>query len=640
MMGRFFSLPACLVVLSCFSACSTIETQRRDWSEYRGPGQVYFQLEEPGPVELLDDPLEPLNRAVGAANFIFLDYVVAPLSMAHRAVFPPPVRRRIDNFTYTMAYPKRLVANAMMGELKTAGVETSRFLINGTIGIAGLFDPAEDLGLARPDPVDVGLALGRWGWDSRVYLNLPYYGSSSIRDGTGELFNFALTPTNWVPGGFIFLGINSQCDQVDDLLRLVRAYPDPYEAARFLWSIQRSARIAGIEAGEGESTREETLMAMYLAVSEHNFPYSGETGEIPVSATGKYLPYSYWLQPGTAPLLFILPGLGSHRENERTLALAEMGYRRGFSVVVISSAFHPEFMSAASSQEVPGYPPTDVAEIRNALEGVHSDLTARYPDRFTGRKALMGVSMGGYHTLFLASEQASADGGGLGFDRYVAISPPVSLRYGAASLDRMYTAVNTWPEEEREERMLRALQKAAVLSDSTLKVKPGTRLPFDLEESRFLIGLEYRLVLRSILHDSQRRRDLGVLLTRISDWQPTASYRELADYSWMEYFYAFVFPSISSGEPGPKKDEDFFFMGDLRSLESGLRRNDAVFVFASSDDFLLSEEDQAWLGATFRERLTLFEGGGHTGNLHKKEIQEKIFSALEGLRVSSEISGR
>jgi hypothetical protein len=131
-----------------------------------------------------------------------------------------------------------------------------------------------------------------------------------------------------------------------------------------------------------------------------------------------------------------------------------------------------------------------------------------------------------------------------------------------------------------------------------------------------------------------------VLLTRISDWQPTASYRELADYSWMEYFYAFVFPSISSGEPGPKKDEDFFFMGDLRSLESGLRRNDAVFVFASSDDFLLSEEDQAWLGATFRERLTLFEGGGHTGNLHKKEIQEKIFSALEGLRVSSEISGR
>tara|TARA_B100002049_G_scaffold200528_1_gene158958 strand:+ start:48 stop:662 length:615 start_codon:yes stop_codon:yes gene_type:complete len=204
----------------------------------------------------------------------------------------------------------------------------------------------------------------------------------------------------------------------------------------------------------------------------------------------------------------------------------------------------------------------------------------------------------------------------------------------------MYTAVNAWPEEEREERMLRALQKAAVLADSTLTVKPGTGLPFDLEESRFLIGLEYRLVLRSVLHDSQKRRDLGVLLTRISDWQPTASYRELADYSWMEYFYAFVFPSISAGEQGPKKDEDFFFVGDLRSLESALGRNDAVFVFASSDDFLLSEEDQAWLGATFSERLTLFEGGGHTGNLYKEEVQEKIFSALEGLRVSSEISGR
>ena len=640
MIGRFFSLPACLVVLFCFSGCSTIETEKRDWSSYKGPGNVYFQMEEPHVVELLDDPLEPLNRVVGAANFIFLDYVVSPLSKAHRFIFPPVVRRRIDNFTYNMAYPKRLVANVMQGQVSAAGVETSRFLINGTIGIAGIFDPASELGLTRPDPEDVGLAFGRWGWDSRIYLNLPYYGSSSIRDATGELFNFVLTPTNWVPGGFIFLGINSQCDQVDDVLRMVRAYPDPYEASRFFWSIQRSARIARVEAGESKPGNEETLMALYLAVSDRSFPSSGETGEILVPATGEYLPYSYWLQPEKAPLLFILPGLGSHRENERTIALAEMGYRRGFSVVLISSSFHPEFMSAASQQEVPGYPPADIPELRNAIEQVHSDLNTRYPDHFTGRRALMGVSMGAYHTLYLASEQESAGSKGLDFDRFIAVNPPVSLQYGASRLDKLYSAVNTWPEEEREGRIVRTLQKASSLADSTLKIDPGKGLPFDLEESMYLIGLQYRLILRSVIHDSQKRHDLDVLQTEINGWQPTASYREISDYSWMEYFYAFVYPNFSAKDPELDKVKDFFDRGDLRSIESGLRRSKSAFVFTSNNDFLLSEDDHAWLGSTFKERLTVFEGGGHTGNLYKKEVQDRIFSVLEGMQVSGEVTSR
>ena len=173
-----------------------------------------------------------------------------------------------------------------------------------------------------------------------------------------------------------------------------------------------------------------------------------------------------------------------------------------------------------------------------------------------------------------------------------------------------------------------------------MKFDPGTGLPFDLEESRYLIGLEYRLILRSVIHDSQKRRGLDVLRTEISGWEPTASYREISDYSWMEYFYAFVFPSFSAKDPALKKVEDFFDRGDLRSIESGLRSNKAAFVFTSSNDFLLSEDDLAWLGATFKERFTAFEEGGHTGNLYKKEGQDRIFSVLDGLRVSSEITGR
>ena len=249
----------------------------------------------------------------------------------------------------------------------------------------------------------------------------------------------------------------------------------------------------------------------------------------------------------------------------------------------------------------------------------------------------MGVSMGAYHVLFLASEERSEVEA---FDRYVAINPPVSLRYGAGRLDNMYQAVNAWPEAEREQRMLQTLRKAAALADETLKVEVGTELPFDREESRFLIGLEYRLVLRSVIHESERRNPTGVLLTEMSAWEPTASYREISDYSWMEYFYAFVLPSILPKEPGLKEDKEFFDRGDLRSLEDLLRDNKEAFVFTSDNDFLLSDDDHAWLGWTFSERLEVFVGGGHTGNLYKKDVQEKIFSVLDDLLVSSEVTGR
>ena len=638
-MGRFFNISTCLFLLLCVSACSTIETERRDWSEYKGPGYVYFQLEEPAPVEVLSDPLEPFNRAVGAANFVFLNYFVAPMSQAHRYIFPPPVRKRINNFTYTMAYPKRLVANVMQGELGTAGVETSRFLINGTVGLAGIFDPATDLGIETPEPEDFGLAFARWGWDSSVFLNLPYFGPSSIRDGTGEIFNFALTPTNWVPGGFIILGINSRCDEIEGLLRMVRSSSDPYEASRFFWSVQREARVARVEVSGGEPTSEETLLALYLGASDREFPEKAETGEVLIPATGKALPYSYWLQPGAAPLLFVLPGLGTHRENEGALAFAEMGFQRGFSVVGLSNLFHPEFMDAASLQKVPGYPPADIPELRKALELVHSDLTGAYPARFTGKKALMGMSMGGYHALFLASEEKSTATGFV-FDRYVAVNPPVSLSYGASQLDKMYQAVNFWPEDEREKRIRRALHKAASLANENLKIEPGTKLPFDREESRYLIGLQYRLTLRSIIYESQQRHPAGVLRTEMSDWEPTASYREIGDYSWMEYFYAFVLPEFSSREAGLEEDKDFFYRGDLRSYGSRLRDNKAAYVFTSDNDFLLSEDDYAWLDSTFSDRLEVFNGGGHMGNLYKKEVQDRIFSSLQDLRVSSEVTGR
>ncbi len=89
----------------------------------------------------------------------------------------------------------------------------------------------------------------------------------------------------------------------------------------------------------------------------------------------------------------IVPGLGSHRLAQASLALAELVYKNGFSAVVVSSPFNSEFMEHASTAALPAYLPVDAHDLHVALTEIDRHLNKLYPDRL-GHKALMGYSMG------------------------------------------------------------------------------------------------------------------------------------------------------------------------------------------------------------------------------------------------------
>ena len=75
--------------------------------------------------------------------------------------------------------------------------------------------------------------------------------------------------------------------------------------------------------------------------------------------------------------------------------------------------------------------------------------------------------------------------------------------------------------------------------------------------------------------------------------------------------------------------------GDLRTYDAALRANSNIRVIVNQNDFLLTDEDLAWLHATFAsEQLTVFEQGGHLGNLFNPAVQETILGALAGLKSS------
>lgn len=139
----------------------------------------------------IHDPLEPMNRYVYRFNALADEYVLLPALRAYRAVTPRPVRTGVANFFDNIGEITTFWNALLQAKPKVAGITLSRFAINTTVGIAGLFDPATRLGLARQQE-DFGQTLGVWGIDAGPYLVLPFFGPSSLRDSTGLGGDFAV----------------------------------------------------------------------------------------------------------------------------------------------------------------------------------------------------------------------------------------------------------------------------------------------------------------------------------------------------------------------------------------------------------------------------------------------------------------
>ena len=105
--------------------------------------------------------------------------------------------------------------------------------------------------------------------------------------------------------------------------------------------------------GDQDEPTLETLQSVFVNYTNAEFPAWGRTRSVLIPATGKKLDFTYWLQPGRAPVVYMVPSLGAHRLAGNEMALAELLYKNGYSAVSISSSFHPEFMEHASTTDLP-----------------------------------------------------------------------------------------------------------------------------------------------------------------------------------------------------------------------------------------------------------------------------------------------
>lgn len=145
------------------------------------------------------DPWEPFNRQMFALNEGLDRWIVSPLVDLYTFVMPAPARVGMRRFFFNLRSPAILVNDVLQLEMHDAGVTLGRFVTNTTIGVAGFFDPAAELGLAAHDS-DFGQTLALAGVPSGPFLIVPLLGPMCFRDGVGTITDMFFRPTTYLLG--------------------------------------------------------------------------------------------------------------------------------------------------------------------------------------------------------------------------------------------------------------------------------------------------------------------------------------------------------------------------------------------------------------------------------------------------------
>lgn len=170
-----------LVALLALSACSSMPENKAEVAE----------------ANAINDPIEPVNRAIFDVNDFLDRLLIRPMAELYRVTVPPPLRDRIAAILRNMAEPVIFANNLLQGEITNAGTTASRFLINTTLGGAGMFEVASDYGLARQTG-SFGQTLYVWGMGEGPYLVLPLFGPSNVRDAIGLGVDTVISPWKYI----------------------------------------------------------------------------------------------------------------------------------------------------------------------------------------------------------------------------------------------------------------------------------------------------------------------------------------------------------------------------------------------------------------------------------------------------------
>ena len=218
------------------------------------------------------DPWEKFNRKVHTFNSVVDRTVARPLARAYVNVVPRPIRLGVTNFFDNLSSPLTMVNQLLQGRPLQAGQTLGRFVMNSTLGIAGILDPASDAKLPRRSE-DFGQTLGAWGWRRSRYVELPLFGPRTVRDVFGLAGDAPLSRLRQIEEDSVRIGLQG-LQLVDTRAQLLSLdsmrdnAPDEYQLTRDAWMQRRTYQIEGDLRSHNK--RQDNDLPDYLREEETN----------------------------------------------------------------------------------------------------------------------------------------------------------------------------------------------------------------------------------------------------------------------------------------------------------------------------------------------------------------------------------
>ncbi len=186
-----------------------------------------------------EDPIEGFNRSMFCVTDFVMVWIADPLGRVYTTILPRPFIEHLDNVCKNLEFPAHAISNLGRAEWLYAWDDTARFLLNTTVGIVGIFDPAANWFDIYPTESDFGLMFNAWGIGSGCTFVLPIIPSTNIRDTVGSIFDMLFDIKTYIPYAGLATILNRMTIAESGYSELMSGCADPYKTFRESMLVRR-----------------------------------------------------------------------------------------------------------------------------------------------------------------------------------------------------------------------------------------------------------------------------------------------------------------------------------------------------------------------------------------------------------------
>jgi hypothetical protein len=385
-------------------------------------------------------------------------------------------------------------------------------------------------------------------------------------------------------------------------------YRDPYLATA----------TSAILGNDNATTRVESSILHLPGLSSRN--------KLPGLEGRGNLGLAFYRQDHSAPLLFILAGVGSNPYFGVGPYLATLFYRAGFHVVIVPSPMNWNFALSASRTGAPGYAPEDARDLYNVMQKTLTVLKDRYGVKSTAIRFL-GVSLGALEGAFLSV--IDGDEGKIGIANYLLINPPVDLAYAVKKIDEWNRLADKFGPKMSYELVSKALaivdSFSADRSDDPAVIARLAKkfASFTTEELRYLVAATLQSQLNELVYVTQAIHDQNLLPAPKDDMRKRLE--EAKSFTLGDYHWKIAVPLWRKQLGNLRAEpESFLQRSSLVRIMDRLRGNPKVHILHNLDDILAERKNIEALKGALGDQVTLYPYGGHLGNLWYPENKKTV----------------